>query len=115
MNDGGYYSSFIFSIKDRNLFFMFNENPKNMKPQKGGGKKARVYYMNKPRKSVAVVVSMDSQGSMQKEALFSAKEAKFILRPKVHYRLDGNETVIYSEKHRLFQKSKYRFGMVRVN
>ena len=115
VNDGGYYSSFIFSIKDRNLFFMFNENPKNMKPQKGGGKKARVYYMNKPRKSVAVVVSMDSQGSMQKEALFSAKEAKFILRPKVHYRLDGNETVIYSEKHRLFQKSKYRFGMVRVN
>jgi hypothetical protein len=116
VNDGGYYSSFIFSLKDHNMFFMFNENPRNMKPpKKGSSKSSRVYYMNKPRKSVAVVVSLDAQGSTQKETLFSSKEAKFILRPKVHYRLGGNETVIYSEKHRLFQKSKYRFGLVRVN
>ena len=115
VNDGGYYSSYVLMDTKDNLFFMFNENPYNMKPEVRNGQKTPK-YLNNARKSLAVVVSVDKQGNQSKEVLFNSKDAKFILRPKLNLQTGSKESLIYGEKYaKAFAPRKYKFGIVKVN
>lgn len=95
-NDGGYYSSFTFSVSGNKMYFMFNDNAKNLKTYDESSQKFR--YMNNPKKSVAILVSMDSNGNQDRQAMFNNSDLKIILRPKIFMQMNEHRMILYGEK-----------------
>lgn len=109
-NDGGYYSSYTMAIVDDKMNFIFNDNVKNLASAKmtKGKEKGQIYNFTRQFKtSVAVLVQLDSDGRQVKEALFNAKEAELLIRPKVCEQVSDNELVIYGQK-----RKTERFGKI---
>lgn len=57
--DNGYFLSFAFAVSGNELYFMFNDNPKNLNVPPGGTYK----YMSNLKRSVATLVTMDRYAS----------------------------------------------------
>jgi hypothetical protein len=95
-NDGGYYSSFTFSVSGNKMYFMFNDNAKNLKMNDETSQKFR--YMNNPKKSVAILVSMDSNGNQDRQSMFNNNDLKIILRPKLFMQMNEHRMILYGEK-----------------
>lgn len=110
VNDGGYFSSYSLAIHGDKMNFIFNDNIKNLASSRmtKGKEKGAVYdFTRKLKTSVAVLVQVDSDGRQVKEALFNAKEAELLIRPKVAQQISDNELVIYGQKRKV-----QRFGKV---
>ncbi len=105
-NDGGYYSSFSFAVSGDKMYFMFNDNPKNMKAAQTN----KYRYMNKPQKSMAVLVTMDSNGNQDRQAMFNNKDLKIILRPKLFMQMNEHRMILYGEKGSTFKLADVRIG-----
>lgn len=105
-NDGGYYSSFAFAVSGNNMYFMFNDNARNLKIT--DSKKYR--YMNNPKKSVAILVTMDSQGNQARQAMFNNKDLKIILRPKLFMQMNEHRMVLYGERGHVFKLADVKIG-----
>lgn len=105
-NDGGYYSSFAFAVSGNKMYFMFNDNPRNLKMLEDG----KYRYMNNPRKSVAVLVTMDSNGKQERQAMFSNKDLKIILRPKLFLQTSEHRLVLYGEKGSTYKLADVKIG-----
>lgn len=106
-NDGGYYSSFAMAVSGDKMYFMFNDNSKNLKSKDQDVQKYR--YMNNPKKSTAVLVTMDSYGNQDRQAMFNNKDLKIILRPKLFMQMNEHHMVLYGEK-----RSTYKLANVRI-
>jgi hypothetical protein len=100
-NDGGYYSSFSFAVSGDKMYFMFNDNSRNLKAATDDVQKYR--YMTNPRKSIAVLVTMDSNGNSDRQAMFSNKDLKIILRPKLFMQMNEHRMILYGEKGSTFK------------
>ena len=105
-NDGGYYSSFAFAVSGSNMYFMFNDHPRNLKI--ADSKNYR--YMNNPKKSVAILVTLDSRGNQQRQAMFSNRDLKIVLRPKSFMQLNEKRMVLYGEKGHVFKLADVKIG-----
>jgi hypothetical protein len=105
VNDGGYYSSYALGVKGENIYLVFNDNPKNLSLSPGDG-----YSYFNGRKSLAVVVTIDSEGNQKREALFSNKEAGTLLRPKACSQLGKDEILLYGEIRRNYLFGKFILG-----
>ena len=62
IDDGGTYSSYAMSVFGDKMFFIFNDNPKNLE-NKGDGK---LKNYNPNRESIVAMVAMDSDGKFKK-------------------------------------------------
>lgn len=100
VNDGGYYSSYAMSLVGKDLYFVFNDNPKNLMNTDNN----RIYSYAGVKNNVAVMVKIDGLGKMTKEALFIAKDAGVIIRPKVSSQINDNQMILYGQ-----YKKKERF------
>ncbi|MDQ3110033.1 MAG: hypothetical protein M3R17_09075 [Bacteroidota bacterium] len=107
-NDGGYYSSFTFAVSGDKMYFMFNDNPRNLKNADENNTKYR--YMNNPKKSIAVLVSMDSNGNQQRQSMFSNSDLKIILRPKLFMQMNEHRMILYGEKGSTYKLADVKFS-----
>ncbi|HTL83413.1 MAG TPA: hypothetical protein VL651_16975 [Bacteroidia bacterium] len=105
-NDLGYYSSFSFAVSGDKMYFMFNDSPKNMDLKNGDKYK----YMTNPKKSVAVLVTMDSYGNQQRQAMFSNDDLKIILRPKLFMQSSDTQLYLYGEKGSTFKLASVKIS-----
>ncbi|CAN5277367.1 hypothetical protein BH09BAC5_BH09BAC5_11760 [soil metagenome] len=106
-NDGGYYSSFNFAVSGDKMYFMFNDNSKNLNNKDENLQKYR--YMNNPKKSVAVLVTIDSRGNQDRQLMFRNNDLKIILRPKLFMQINENRMILYGEKG-----STYKLADVKI-
>ncbi|GAB4136623.1 MAG: hypothetical protein Fur0041_11160 [Bacteroidia bacterium] len=104
-NDGGYFSSFAMAVSGNKLYFMFNDNPKNML---NDGKGIRT--MGSAKKSMAVLVTLDSNGNQTREAMFSNKDLKIILRPKLFLQTTEQEMILYGQKGKTYKLATVKIG-----
>ncbi|MEI7595221.1 MAG: hypothetical protein WCK02_05685 [Bacteroidota bacterium] len=106
-DDGGYFSSYAKIIKGNKIYFIFNDNIKNIiNPAEKG-----VYAFNKSkRKSIASIVELSADGSQTKSALFSSKEAQMMIRPKISGIINDNEMVLFGFWGRGQQIAKLTFN-----
>jgi len=93
VNDGGMYSSYMFATNKDKMFFIFNDNPKNMDPTKVK-KASDVKGTGNMKKSVAVIVTLSEDGKFDKKVLFSNKENKSILLPSSYQKVGKNEFIV---------------------
>ncbi len=113
VNDNGLFSSYALAIVGDKLNLIFNDNAKNLatsKMTKGKAKGVVYDFTKRFKSSVAVLVQIDSDGRQVKEALFNAKEAELLIRPKVAEQISNQEMVIYGQK-----RKTERFGKITFN
>jgi len=104
-NDGGFYSSYAVSITKDKLYFIFNDNPKNL----NNTTDKLNNYRPGNKESLTVLVSVDGNGEIEKEALFNVTEAETIIRPKVCEQTNPNEMIIYGQKGKMQRLAKITF------
>ncbi|WMJ75511.1 hypothetical protein RCC89_20450 [Cytophagaceae bacterium ABcell3] len=102
VNDGGFYSSYVKAVRKDKLYFVFNDNPRNLNDLKQGQ-----IYNFVPKKAVVVLAEVDMSGNVSKQALFDNKSASTITRPKVCEQISDDEIVIFGQRGR-----KNRFASV---
>lgn len=93
VNDGAQYSSYLMAKKGNKLYFVYNDNPKNMDAEKMKSAK-KPFTMSNPRKSSAVLVELSEDGTFNKKTLFSNKENKMIITPSSADWISDNECII---------------------
>ncbi|MCB0807101.1 MAG: hypothetical protein KDC05_14990 [Bacteroidales bacterium] len=106
LNDGGYYSSYGVTSQNDNLYFVFNDNEKNL-DYDGSGK---VYTFRANQDDVAVVVKLDTEGAQKRTALFAIDKRDIVLRAKKCKEINSGEMIIYGEK-----KTTQRFARLIFN
>ncbi|MFT3885514.1 MAG: hypothetical protein QM724_08815 [Flavobacteriales bacterium] len=103
-NDGGYYSSYALEVKGSNIYLIFNDTGENLFLKKGD--KVKQFDL-KGRDALVTIVTIDRDGNMSREALFTPDRREAILRPKDCVELENEQMLIYATR-----KKEYRFGMV---
>lgn len=101
-NDGGVYSSYAMSTVADKLYFIYNEDPRNLDPNR------KKIYTDEPDKySVVVLAQIDRAGKVKKAPLFQNKEEGVITRPKICRQIGRYNMAIYGEQGR-----NYKFGLL---
>lgn len=96
------YVSFAPVIVDDKVYLIYNDNPKNLIENSG-----RVYSFRNNKEAVVVCAAIDSKGDLQREVLFSAKEAGTLICPRSCSQTDENIVKLYGKK-----KNKYKWGLL---
>jgi len=102
VNDGGTYSSYAMSVFGDKLFFVFNDNPKNLVNTGDGNLK----NYNPNRESIVALVAMDGEGKFKKEALYKMKRSDVLIRPKLSKQISDDEMIIFGKKGKMQQFTK---------
>lgn len=105
-NDGGYYLSFAMHVTGNQLYFMFNDNPKNLNVPAGGKYK----YMGNLKKSVAVLVTMDMKGDQVRQPMFRSEDLKTYLRPKLYMVMSDKRMFLYGQRRTMYKLAEVKFG-----
>lgn len=101
VNDYGYYSSYTLSYANDNLYFIYNDHPKNIASNYSSVRNGV------SGKMVTVLTALSPDGSLQRNVMFNDKDSKIFTRPKVSLRIGSGETLFYAIK-----KKKYKFGRI---
>jgi hypothetical protein len=99
-NDGGIYSSYAMSTVADKLYFIYNEDPRNLDPNR-----KKTYSESPDKSSVVVLAEVNKEGLVKRAPLFQNKEEGIITRPKICRQIGRKEMAIYGESGRA-----YRFG-----
>jgi hypothetical protein len=101
-NDEGIFSSYAMSIVADKLYFVYNEDPRNLDPNR------KKNYTEEPDKySVVVLAEVNKQGEVKRSPLFQNKEEGVVTRPKICRQIGRRDLAIYGERGR-----GYRFGLL---
>lgn len=104
-NDGGFFSSFAISEVGSQLYFIYNDNPKNLyNPKKG-----KTYNFIPKKESMVVLAVIDEKGTLIREPLTTSYNANVVVRPKVCFQIDKKQMLIYGEK-----KKEKRFAIMTI-
>jgi len=110
-NDGGPFSSYIINVERDKVYLVFNDHRNNVENWNEG---KEIQKMGSPRSSITVVVSINNQGIMKREQLFSAKESNVVFRPKSSwYNRDtrgSNRIYLFGLNYKLFSRAKFKLG-----
>ncbi len=104
VNDNGTFSSCAVEVKAGKVYLVFNDTGENLfvKP----GDKIKQFEL-KGKDALVVLATIDGDGSVSREALFTPDRRDVILRPKDCVQLRDDEMFIYASR-----KKDYRFGMI---
>ncbi len=105
INDWGLNSSYALAVVDDKLFFIFNDNPKNLY-YKGTGAVQR--YTGR-KNSIVTVVEVDNDGKKNRAALYKTSDFTVATRPKVCEQISNNEMIIFGQKKKTQQFGKATF------
>ncbi len=106
INDNGYFSSYVLSIIGDKLYFIFNDHSENLV---GNSKKKELKEFRSKKDAVIVIVQMDCEGNQTRKALFTAKEAEVLARPKVCEQISENELILFGQKGKTHRFAKVTF------
>lgn len=111
VNDNGYYSSYAFGQKDKELYLVYNENPKNI-PILAANPQAPLKALKNVvmKKAIPMMVRVNEKGVAIRTALFGNAKDKFIFRPKFSDYMRGDEMVLFART-----KKEYKLGRLDLN
>lgn len=105
-NDGGFFSSYTLAVIKDKLYFIFNDNPRNLNYKEP----AKLYNFNKGKESLTVLVTLTMDGKQKREALFNTRDSGVLIRPKVCKQIDdSNELIIFGQRGKKQRFAKITF------
>ena len=102
VNDFGMYSSYGMSIVADKLYFVYNDDPKNLDP-----KTKRIATETPDKYSVVTIAEVNRDGQVRRAPLFQNKENGVVVRPKISKQVGRRDLAIYGENGR-----RYKFGVL---
>jgi hypothetical protein len=102
INDFGMYSSYGMSIVADKLYFIYNDDPKNLDPRV-----KKIATESPDKYSVVTIAEVDRNGAVKRAPLFQNKENGVVVRPKISKQVGRRDMAIYGESGR-----KYKFGVL---
>ena len=102
VNDFGVYSSYGMSIVADKLYFVYNDDPKNLDPRA-----KRIATETPDKYSVVTIAEVDRNGVVKRAPLFQNKENGVVVRPKISKQVGRRDMAIYGESGR-----RYKFGVL---
>ncbi len=108
--DGGFFSSYSMAVVHDKMFFVFNDNPKNLSPKAG---KSHNFVPGR-KESTVVLVALDRDGNQKKSPLFMSGDAAVVIRPKVCEQISENELVVFGQrkKNQRFAKIQFKESLI---
>ncbi len=103
INDGGLYSSYAMSVVADKLLFVYNEDPRNLDPNR-----KRNVADSPDGNSVVVLAEVNKNGAVKRQPLFQNREAGVVTRPKICRQIGRYDMAIYGEQG----NRGYKFGKV---
>jgi hypothetical protein len=102
VNDFGQYSSYGMSIVAEKLYFVYNDDPKNL-----DSRAKRIAQETPDKYSVVTIAEVDRNGVVTRSPLFQNKENGVVVRPKLSKQVGRRDMAIYGESGR-----RYKFGVL---
>ena len=102
-NDGGVYSSFALMSYGSKLYFIYNDNRKNIDVFDS----RKLKYMTNVKQSQAIIAVVDEKGKVTKNVLINNKDNKTYVVPKKTYQMKKDQMIFYAQKGK-----KYKFGTI---
>jgi hypothetical protein len=102
MNDGGINSSYAMSVVADKLYFVYNEDPRNLDPNR-----KKIYADSPDKNSVVVLAEMNRNGEVSIAPMFGNRNEGIVTRPKICRQVGKRDMAIYGDNGR-----NYRFGTV---
>lgn len=99
------FSSFKLITRGDKMHFLFNDNPKNLLYD-GEGK---IKPMNNLKRTLLVMVTLNTDGKMKREAIISAKESDVIPWVRDIKRINQDEILVYGTRGRKDRLGKLTF------
>lgn len=99
-------------VTDDNIYFLFNENKKNIDKNITDPDKIRVVSQVSGKNCVAVIAHIDENGKLERNPLFSQKDAKSLLIPKLSKQIDDSTIFYFTIRGGFFKAKKFRFGTI---
>ncbi len=87
------YHSFLVGVGQSELYFIFNDNPKNVTLSDRR-------TLNGYKGAVPVCVTVDSEGNLAKDILREKDRSEVVLRPKITFQDDYGEILIYGSRRK---------------
>ncbi len=103
-SDSGFYSSYNYLINDGNIHLIYNDDPRNLDANLNNERTFRG-----KKRSVGIVATIASDGSISHSLISKNKEEKMIIRPKTCKQINANQMVIHAN-----WKGKNRVGILTV-
>jgi len=104
-NDGGYWSSYAMAVVKDKLFFIYNDNGKNLFYKEGN----KLHQFSRSKDSIVMLSSVDYEGNTTREALFTIEDSDLLTRPKISTQLSSNELVILGRSKKSHRYAKVIF------
>ena len=105
IDDFGYYSSYSLLHRGEQLFFVFNDNAKNL----GYNGTGRVVSFSNRSNAIVTMVELRPSGKQIRQALYDMREARMISRPKVSEQISPNMMILFGEYGRNERFVRLRF------
>lgn len=102
-DDGGFFFSYSVSMINDNLYFIFNDNIKNL-AYKGHGKVVP-FNPKKPKQQIMAFVKVDGEGKMERSFLSMYRERSLMTIIPMNTKVGYHEMVVYG-----LNKKKYRLA-----
>ncbi|MCO4806498.1 MAG: hypothetical protein KC456_07885 [Flavobacteriales bacterium] len=104
-NDAGRYSGYALKVMGDKLFFIFNDNPKNLYYESG----EPAVFRGNVKKAVLMLVEVDRAGNVERELLLSEDESDLYCRPKAMEVISENEMIMYTRRRKKNQLARIVF------
>lgn len=106
INDGGYFSSYGLIERGDKIYFLYNDNPKNVTFKPGD----KIFsYKKKDDETLTMLVEVDKDGNMVREAAFNQQKAEVIMRPKAFYQINDDEMILFGQNRKNYRVAKLTF------
>ncbi len=106
IDDGGYFSSYAMAVVRDRIFFVYNDNARNLDPARAGD--GRIYNYD-GRNSVIALAEVRKDGQVLIHPLFPNRDADVITRPKVCKQIGRRQMAIFGERGRSFRFARLDF------
>lgn len=100
----GFYCSYALAIVDDKIYFLFNDDPKNVDYDVSG----RLKYFN-GRESIVTMVEVNAQGKVTRYPLLNTFGLDVITRPKVCEQISDNEMILFGQRKKTQQFARLTF------
>ncbi len=103
VDDGGYYSSYVYTVVDNNIYLIYNDHPDNLDQTQ----ESKFKSYRRGKETVQMIVEINDEGKVTKDVLFSTEKGEVVLRPKSCIRSDKGNLMLYANR-----RNEYQFDLI---
>ncbi len=110
--DSRTYQSYAMLRSNDEVYFVYNDDKDNIR--KNITDPDKIKKISSLRDCVAVMTTLDKGNKMDREQLFTKKEAKTLLMPTMSAQISEKKLFFFNSKSQVFSKAKFRFGTLEI-